>query len=203
MSEHNNELEISKTGNRKRTSESTLWLLQIRKQQKLQDCDRKIIDILQEYLTASDPILDSMKTNSNELLQLESKAMASTISSNKSITELKAHLEQRYSRLNEKFAKQNFELMRLKNVMLSKEGEDAVSVPFLDGTRPEEHFLPKIRTVADIDWLSRKECGRFLAGYGISFSDSEGANLKRKLRDAIGFSLGTDVKYSFRNFSSE
>ena len=93
----------------------------------------------------------------------------------------------------------NFRIARIENKELRASGFSSGKLPFLNGQEPDED-LPPILNIEDIENLTREECVRYLRGYGVSFTNNETISLKKKLRDAIGFTLRSDSVFDFHSF---
>ncbi|CAR65720.1 DEHA2D19096p [Debaryomyces hansenii CBS767] len=93
----------------------------------------------------------------------------------------------------------NFRIARIENKESRASGFSSGKLPFLNGQEPDED-LPPILNIEDIENLTREECVRYLRGYGVSFTNNETISLKKKLRDAIGFTLRSDSVFDFHSF---
>lgn len=80
----------------------------------------------------------------------------------------------------------NFRIARIENKELRASGFSSGKLAFLNGQEPDED-LPPILNIEDIENLTREQCVRYLRGYSVSFTNNETISLKKKLRDAIGF----------------
>ncbi|EPY53037.1 hypothetical protein SPOG_05683 [Schizosaccharomyces cryophilus OY26] len=79
-------------------------------------------------------------------------------------------------------------------------GDPINIVPFLSGTQPDDD-LPEIRSVKDIDGLTRDQCARYLDGYGIRFNFNESIQMKERLCDALGLISVYDLSHHFSEFN--
>lgn len=192
-------IEINRLCQEKRRNEAEFEREKQRMAQKLVDCEREVNE---EYLAVVQPLLTAIQDNSNQLLELENRTMGSITPFTDAIRDLRVHMDRRFNDLDRKVSGMSVQQLQLRNLIMTRDGEKAVPVPFLDGSWPEDKGLPEIISVEDIDRLSRPQCREYLTGYGISFAENETVNLKKKLRTVIGFGLMTDVAYSFSGFDT-
>ncbi|KAL2313912.1 Meiotic expression up-regulated protein [Schizosaccharomyces pombe] len=98
--------------------------------------------------------------------------------------------------------KSDMDLKRSQNMRRRATGYPAIAVPFLNGSLPQAD-LPPLRTIEDIDSLTREQCLTFIQGYGIPIDSSDTVYLKEKLRDAIGMRAFTDMSFEMNSFHLE
>ncbi|EPY50117.1 hypothetical protein SPOG_03585 [Schizosaccharomyces cryophilus OY26] len=108
-------------------------------------------------------------------------------------------METRMDRMETKMDRMEARIDRIANVQRRSLGFPIDVVPFLNGEEPTEK-LPQIRSVEDIDLLTKDQCTSYLNGYGIRFNPNETIKLKERLRDVVGLMSAYDLAYQFSGF---
>ncbi|EPY51574.1 hypothetical protein SPOG_05058 [Schizosaccharomyces cryophilus OY26] len=107
--------------------------------------------------------------------------------------------ENGFSGLFNRIGRMEARIDRIANVQRRSLGFPIDVVPFLNGEEPTEK-LPQIRSVEDIDLLTKDQCTSYLNGYGIRFNPNETIKLKERLRDVVGLMSAYDLAYQFSGF---
>ncbi|EPY53068.1 hypothetical protein SPOG_03615 [Schizosaccharomyces cryophilus OY26] len=109
-------------------------------------------------------------------------------------------MEARFDRMETRFNGMDVRNRKTENIQLRSMGFPINIVPFLSGTQPDDD-LPEIRSVEDIDGLTRDQCARYLDGYGIRFNFNESIKMKERLRDILGLISIYDLSHHFSGFN--
>ncbi|EPY52307.1 hypothetical protein SPOG_01635 [Schizosaccharomyces cryophilus OY26] len=109
-------------------------------------------------------------------------------------------METRFNGMETRFNGMDMRNRKTENIQLRSMGFPINIVPFLNGTQPDDD-LPEIRSVEDIDGLTRDQCARYLDGYGIRFNFDESIKMKERLRDVVGLISVYDLSHHFSGFN--
>ncbi|GAV29664.1 hypothetical protein PMKS-003166 [Pichia membranifaciens] len=84
------------------------------------------------------------------------------------------------------------------NLRRRDSGLTQIPVPFIVGEGPQNTDLPIIESVTDIESLSKPQVKRYLTGYAVDHdANAVRKELKAILRDTLGYSTATDLRFSF------
>lgn len=85
------------------------------------------------------------------------------------------------------------------NRLKRNRGDIISPIPFLDGSLPPP-ALVAIKSIDDINAISKTDLMAYLSGYGIQFNREESpASLRAKLRDAVGLGSEYDLRFELRD----